>query len=137
MKPSQLFEVEAGAAHRARHQVLHEHVGAADQPREQIMVVRVFDVENDGFLAAVEPYEIAALSVGGTVVAARKIAFRPLDLDNPGTGIREAASAQRRGDRLLDRNHQHSFERPTHFLLQNCTHEAPVEATTFPPIFGT
>jgi len=54
------------------------------------VVVRVFDIENDGFLAAVEPYEIAALAVGGPVVAAREIAFRPLDLDDPGAGIGKA-----------------------------------------------
>src|ERR1700746_595056 len=71
------------------------------------------------------------------VVAARKISLRPLDLDAPRAGIGKAAGAQRCGDGLFDRHHQHSFERPTHFLLPNCTHEAPVEATTFPPIFGT
>src|SRR5690242_5399774 len=101
------------------------------------MAVRGFYVENDRFLAAVEPHEIAALAVGGTVVAARKVSFPPLDLDDPSAGIRESTGAQRCGDRLLDRHHQHSFERPTHSLLQNRIHEAPVEATTFRPIFGT
>ena len=80
--PPQLLEIEARARHSARHQVLHKHVGPRDQPRQEIPVVRVFDVENDGFLAAVEPYEITALAFGGTVVAVREIPLGPLDLDH-------------------------------------------------------
>jgi hypothetical protein len=63
-------------------------------------------------------------------------ALRGLDRDPPEMRMTGKMVAELRGDHLLDRHHQDSFERPTHFLLRNCTHEAPVEATTFPPIFG-
>ena len=39
-------------------------------------------IEDDGLLAAIEPDEIGALAVHQTVIAAREVAFRPLDLDH-------------------------------------------------------
>jgi hypothetical protein len=110
----EFFEIEAGAGERARHQILNEHVGTGDQAREQLVVDRVLDVENDGFLAAVEPYEIAALAPCGAVVAACEIAFRPLDFDDPCAGVGKPTGAQRCGDRLLDRHNQDTFERLRH-----------------------
>ena len=38
------------------------------------------------------------------VIAAREIAFRPLDLDDARAGISEPARAHRRGDRLFERD---------------------------------
>jgi hypothetical protein len=76
MPTAELLKIEPGAGHGARHQILHEDIGASEEASQNLVVGRVFDIENDGFLAAVEPYEIAALTAGGPVVAARKIAFR-------------------------------------------------------------
>jgi len=112
--PAQFFEIEAGTGHRPGRKVLHQHVGSGNQPREKRVIVRLLEVEDHRLLAAVEPYEIAALTAGGAVIAARKIAFRPLNFDDPRAGICEPTGAQRRCDRVFDGYDQHAFERPRH-----------------------
>ena len=67
-------------------------------------------VEDDRFLAAVEPDEIGALAARQPVVAAREIALGALDLDHACAGIREPAGAGRRRDRLLERDDEETFE---------------------------
>jgi len=65
-------------------------------------------------LAAIEPDEIAAFAVHEIVIAARKIAFRPLDLDHPRAGIGEAARAHWRRDCLFERNDKEAGQREGH-----------------------
>ena len=69
------------------------------------------EIEHHRFLAAVEPDEIAALAVHEIVIAAREIAFRPLDLDDARAGIGEPAGAHRRRDRLFERDDEEAGER--------------------------
>ena len=45
-----------------------------------------------------------------TVVTPRKVAFGPLDLDDPRPGIGKSARTQWRGARLLQGEDQHSFQ---------------------------
>jgi hypothetical protein len=52
------------------------------------------------------------------VVAAREVAFRPLDLDHPRAGIGEPARAHRRRDRLFERNDKEAGEGEVHLKLR-------------------
>ena len=69
------------------------------------------EVDHHRLLAAVKPDEVAALSLGGSVVAAGEIAFRPLDLVDRRTGIGEARGTEGGSDRLLDGDDGQSFKR--------------------------
>ena len=85
----------------ARLEVLYENVGAREHRREEGLAVGLREIEDERFLAAVEPDEIRALTVCHLVVVAREVALLPLDLDDAGAGIGEPAGAQRRRHRLL------------------------------------
>ena len=87
-------------------EILHEHVGPRDHCGKERLVIRLGEIEHNGFLAAVEPDEITALAVYEVVVAAREVALRALDLDHAGARVRKATGAHRRGDGLLERNDQ-------------------------------
>ena len=67
-------------------------------------------VEDHGFLAAIEPDEIGALAARQPVIAAREVALGPLDLDHARARIGEPARAGRRRDRLLERDDEKAFE---------------------------
>ena len=73
------------------------------------------EIENDRFLAAIEPDEVGALAVHDMIVAAREIAFRTLHLDHARAGIRHPAGALRRRDRLFERDDEDAGEREGSF----------------------
>ena len=102
---------ESRACRRAGFQVLHEHIGAREHGGKQRLVLGLAEIEHDRFLAAVEPDEITALAVDEIVVAARKIALRPLDFDDARAGIGEPTRAHRRGDRLFQRDDEKPGQR--------------------------
>ena len=104
MLTAQLRDREAELGDGAGFQVLHEDVGAGDHGGEERLVCRLAEIEHDQFLAAVEPDEIAAFAVHEVVIAAREVAFRPLDLDDARAGVGQPAGAHRRRDRLLERD---------------------------------
>ena len=79
---------------------------------QQGVVGGVLDVEDDRFLAAVEPDEPGALAIHHMIVKPREIALRPLDLDDARARVGEPAGGEGRGDGLLDRDHQEACERP-------------------------
>ena len=58
-------------------------------------ILVVLEVEDERFLAAVEPHEIGALAVHVSVVAAGEIALRAFDLDDAGARVGEAARSSR------------------------------------------
>ena len=62
--------------------------------------------QTDGFLAAIEPHEVAAFAVDDIVITARKVAVGPFDFNDTGPGVGQSRRAERRRDRLLQRNHQ-------------------------------
>ena len=105
---------EARALGRAGRQVLDQHVGLADQAMQQREVVGLLEVEHDRLLAAVQPDEIAREPVDVAVVAAREIAFRPLDLDDARAGVGQPRRAVGGGHRLLDAHHQQAVQRSRH-----------------------
>src|SRR5262249_8492252 len=78
------------------------------------LVPRLGEIKHHGFLAAVEPDEIGALAVDDIIIAARKIAFRPLDLDDACTCVGEPARTHRRRHRLLERNDEEAGEGEGH-----------------------
>ena len=86
----------------ARREVLHEHVGALQQPEHRLDVARGLEVEGDALLGPVEPHEVARHPVHGLVVAAREVpGAGPLDLDHPRAEVGEVPGGQRGGHRLL------------------------------------
>jgi hypothetical protein len=117
MERAKRRRAEARPCRRAGGEILHEHVRRADHPPQQGGVGRILEVERDRLLAAVEPDEIGALAVHDMVVAAGEIALFALDLDHPRAGIGEAGGAERRGDRLLERDNRDPFERQGHQKL--------------------
>ena len=110
MLAAQFCDRKSEFCHRAGFQVLHEHVGAREHRGQQRLVLGLGEIEHDRFLAAVEPDEIAAFAVHQRVVAAGEVAFRPLDLDDAGAGIGQAARAHRRRDRLFERDDEKAGE---------------------------
>ena len=62
MRPPQLFKRKAELGDGAGLEVLHEHIGLAEDRGEERLVVVAGEIEHEGFLAAVEPHEIRALA---------------------------------------------------------------------------
>jgi hypothetical protein len=108
---SQAFQRKAELVHRARLQVLQQHVGAGDQRFQRRAAFFGGEIDHHGILAAVEPDKVAALSLGRGVIAAGKVALRPLHLDDMRTGIRQPRAAERCGDRLFDGDDDQSLKR--------------------------
>ena len=113
----QALQREAELVHRAGLQVLQQHVGAGDQLLQRRAAFLGREIDDHGILAAVEPDEIAALALGRGIIAAGKIALRPLHLDDMRAGIRQPRAAERRGDRLFDGDDDQSFKRQHGFVL--------------------
>ncbi len=108
---SQALQREAELVHRSRLEILQQHIRAGDQRFERGAAFLGREVDDGGILAAVEPDEVAALSLGRGIVAAGKVAFRPLHLDDMGAGIRQPRAAEGGGDRLFDGNDGQSLKR--------------------------
>lgn len=101
MAAADLLHRIAKLCERAGLQVLHEHVGLREQSIEQLAILGLGEIDDDRLLAAIEPDEINALPLGELVVAAREIAFWPLELDDARAGIGEAPSGHGCRDGLL------------------------------------
>ena len=92
---------------RAGRQVLDEHVRAVDKSIQDRPARGVLEIQAQGLLAAVEPDEVAGQALDGGVVVPREVAWaRPLDLDHPGAQVGQLTGGERRGDRLLHRDHR-------------------------------
>ena len=85
-----------------------------EQGMDERHVRRLLDVDNDRFLAAVEPDEIGALAFHGMVVVAREVALGALELDHAGAEIGEARGAEGRRDRLFQRDDQLALQGREH-----------------------
>jgi len=81
------------------------YVRLGDHRPEQRAVARIFHVEDDRLLPPVQPDEVRRLPVHRPVVPAREVAAGALDLDNPRPQVGELPGGERRGHRLLQRNH--------------------------------
>src|ERR1700730_4277598 len=69
---------EAELVHRARLEVLNQHIRAGDQVFELLTALPGCEVDDHRILAAIEPDEITALALGRGIVAARNITLGPL-----------------------------------------------------------
>ena len=75
------------------------------------MRVRLFHIQRDAALAAIEPDEEAGLTKHRAVVAAREIAVAwPLDLDHISAHVGEMAAADRCRHRVLQRDDTHALQ---------------------------
>ncbi len=109
--PGQFIRAQAQPLGRPGGQVLHEHVGPAEQRVQHRPVRRVLYVELDALLAPVQPDEVTGLAVHGPVVAAGEVAAaRPLHLDHPGTQVGQLPGGERSRHRLLQRDHQDAVQ---------------------------
>src|SRR5713101_9726368 len=63
MVPAQALQREAELVHRARLEVLNQHIRARDQVFEGLASLPGCEVDDHRILAAIEPDEIAALSL--------------------------------------------------------------------------
>ena len=96
---------------RARRQVLHEDVGAREQPREDAGRFRPLQVQRQRLLRPVQPDEVAREPLDGRVVAAREVAaVGPLDLDHARAEVGELPRRERRGDGLLEGDDGDAFQ---------------------------
>src|SRR5690606_992811 len=79
---------------------------------QDVPAARVLEVEGEGLLGAVEPDEVAGLTVHGGVVAAGGVAAaRPLHLDHPGAAIGALAGGGGGGPGLLQTDHRDARQR--------------------------
>ena len=99
---AQPLKRKAELVHRAGFEVLQQNISAGDQLFQRGAALLGREIDDHRILAAVEPDEIAALTLGGGVVAAGEIALRPLHLDDMRAGIRQPRRAEWRGNRLFD-----------------------------------
>ena len=80
----------------------------------------VLDVERQALLAAVRPDEMRREAAHAAVVGAREVAdTRALDLDDPRAEVGELPRAERRRDRVLERDDGDAFEGKHRDLRQN------------------
>src|SRR5262245_5722931 len=113
MAAAQFGWIEAGAGGSAGYEVLDEDVGARNHAVQQRLVLLGLEVKHDRFLTAVEPDEIGAFAMYGSVIAAGDIALRALDLADARAGIGEPARAERGRDRPLQADDQNAVK-PRH-----------------------
>lgn len=91
-------------------EILHEDVRLGDQFFQDAEAVVGFKIQDNAFLAAVEPDEVAGHPARFVVVAAGEVAGVPLDLDDPGAEVRELPGGERSGNGLLQGNNGDAFE---------------------------
>ena len=110
MRVAQSLRAKARPSGGARREVLDEHIGARQHGAQQGRVAPLLDVDDQTFLAPVEPDEIAREAVHRRVIAAREISLRPLKLDHPRPGVGEARGTVGRGDGLFQRDDKQPLE---------------------------
>ena len=85
---------------------MDEHIRAIHELLGDGAIIRAGEVEHDAALAAVQPREVRRLAMERAVVSARDIAaVGAFDFDDVGAEIGQLPGAERRGDRLLERDH--------------------------------
>ena len=98
----------------AGRQILNEDIGRGDHRLHQGQIRRLLQIDAAGFLAAVDPDVIARLPQDIIVKAAGEIAFRSLELDDPGAGIGQPAGRHRSCNRLLESDDGNTFQSACH-----------------------
>ena len=100
----QRLVTEAELVEHADAEVLHDHVGVADQFAQRVPVGLLLEVEHDAALRAVDAGEVAAVVMLGVALRERaavagEVALRRFDLDHVGAEVGEQHRAERAGQR--------------------------------------
>src|SRR5262249_42867765 len=103
----------------ARLQVLDDNIRLLQEIPQGLLSTGRCDIEDKGFLAAIEPNEIASLTRRGILISAREITFQAHDFDDTGAGISKPRGAVGRGNRLFDGHNRKAFKRKTWGAHQN------------------
>src|SRR5687768_9648306 len=105
MTRSQFGRSGSKAIGSAGSEVLHKYVCAFDQACKDSLAGRLFQVESERLLGAIQPHEIAREARHRSVVATCKIAvIRPFDFDDARAQVGKLARGERRSYRLFDRD---------------------------------
>ena len=113
MVPAQGFVAQAQPPRSTRGQVLNQNVGTLQQAGEHLHRHRLLQVQRQALLGAVGPDEVRGQAAHPVIVGAREIPrTRALDLDDARAQVGKLARAQRRGDRMLERDDGDAVERP-------------------------
>jgi hypothetical protein len=94
-----VLRAQAHPVHRARREVLHEHVGVADQLLHDLLALRGFGVDRQRALVAVELREVQRVDVGDVaqLTAGDITSVHPLDLEHIGAVPGHHLGARRAG----------------------------------------
>jgi len=100
----------------ARCEVLHDDVRVLDdQALQDCLAFGMLDIERQAFFRAIGPNEMRREAFDALVVCTREIPDTgPLDLDDACSDVGKLARAERRSDRVLERDDRYSIE-GTHF----------------------
>ena len=86
-------------------QVLHQHVGILEQACKHLGSQFVLQVKGQALLGAIGPYEVGSKTLDATVVCACKVThIWSFDLDHASAQVGELPSAERRRNRVLERD---------------------------------
>ena len=89
----------------SRRQILHEHVGAAEQAREHVSRLVALQIERQRFLPSIQPDEMTRQPAHRRVVRAGEVARAgALDFDHARAEIGQLTRRKRDGNRLLERD---------------------------------
>jgi|GEM_PF-6614406 len=105
-----IMKAKTQALHDTRTEILDQHVGLLDHRCQDLFVLCRFEIQTNRFLAPVQPDEIGTSALGMGIIAARKIPFRPFDLDDPSPSIRKLAGGIRSRHGMFDRHDQKAFQ---------------------------
>ena len=112
---SELVGQDAGPSGRGGRQVLHEHVRSGHQPVEDGTVLGILQVQLNALLAPVGPHEECGRAAHRTVVVTGEVALAgALHLEDAGAEVGQLAGGERRSNRRLQRDHDHTFQRRAH-----------------------
>src|SRR5439155_26595407 len=111
IRVEQVARRKAEVTHRARTQVLDDHIGAAGEPPEDVLRARLLQVESDAALRTVEAHEVTAFVVDARLEPAREVAAaRVPDLHHVRTEIGQLHPAEGTGHVVADLEYAHAGE---------------------------
>ena len=99
MRGAERLPRQPHARRRTGRQVLHQHIGLAQQLHQRGQCRRLLEVQRQALLGTVGPDKVRGLSLDARVVGARKVpATGTLDLDHARAKVGQLARAEGRGD---------------------------------------
>jgi hypothetical protein len=109
---AQGFVAQAEAVHRARAEVLDQHVHALDQVEAELDALGLFQIDADAALAAIQAEKEVRLTAGkGRSPAAAHISRARFQLIDLRAVIREEERAIRPGERMRKVEHANAVQR--------------------------